>query len=782
MTIMQNPKQLFIGLILVAGIVGLSYRSIMAQPVDSWNTYTSLADVDQVLLTGDGDVIALTSGGLYTYTPGGSLLRWSTVDGLYRLRATTMAYDAVNEGIWLGYIDGTFEFFSPERGTIQRYSDIARSTRFQSKRINRMIVNNGELFIATDFGVVVFDTGRRIVIDTYSNLGRFESAVNVRDIAIVNNRIYVATQSGFATADLANPNLVEPSAWDNSDGQGNYGNLRLPLNALGISGGEIYAATSTNNYRFSDSDWQITGLFGAIPVRQFRYVSGSEALIGITSQRITVVGGATYALPGTLFNTAAIDSDRNTLYAGTPNRGLAMLNPLNATDWTFLNPDGPFMNAFAGMNSSDGILISGSSPGPGRAGFPAPATTGYYIFRDGGWSSYNTATAPELTATNFNSTFVSAFSSNYYVFGSWGRGAVLHNRETDEIRVLNQNTSPLEPIAGSSTFIVITGIDTDTRGNVWFVCYAAATNTLQMYDFAADEWTLYPNSAAITATDRYYSLTIDSFDQKWITLTSSTGAGRGLLLIGSDNSDAVKLTSAPTQGNLPNDLVNAVVQDKRGEIWLATERGIARYLFPDRVLSGTAQDRQASFLINEDTTAASPFLLRDLNATGLAVDAANRKWIASRDNGVWLIDENGRRVIRHFTTDNSPLPSNRILSITVDEKTGTVFMATEEGLISYTDIPREGARRMDDLFVYPNPYSYRQNTGPVVIDGLSDRTTISILTVDGRLVNRAEARSGRASWDVRDFQGNRVATGVYMIVAVDENNAERGVGKVVIIR
>jgi hypothetical protein len=774
---------LFIIIALWLPVTGLTCV-LQAQPIDSWQTHTSLSGIDQVLLGGDGRIIALTTGGVYSYTPGGSLIMYSTVDGMYRLRPSNIAYDDADNGIWMGYIDGTFEFLDLERGTFQRFTDIARSSRFPSRRINSMVLDGTDLYIGTDFGVVVFDTQRKIVIDTYSNLGRFESAVNVRDIVIRDNMIYVATQSGLAAANLGNTNLVEPSAWDNSDGMGSFGNLRVPMNALGVLDGEIFVSSSGNNHRFSGGTWQITAQFGTAVVREFQNFNGEEGLLAVTPERITILGVAEIALPGSTFTSAMFDTGQNTLFAGTVNNGLAILSPPApaSQDWEYLNPDGPYMNSFTGMNSSDGILISGSSPGPGRSGFPSPPQTGYYIYENDQWRSYNVSTSPDLASAGMNSFFVSAFSQDHYVFGTWGRGAVLHDRNTDEITVLNQNSSELEPIAGSNTFIVVPGIDTDNEGNIWFVSYLAANNTLQRYNPAQDEWDGFQRAASAGITDLYFSLTIDSFNQKWITLQSSTGAGRGLLVIGSDNEQSVKLTSAPTQGNLPNDLVNMVVQDKRGEIWLATERGIARYLFPDRLISGSAQDRQASFLINEDTSAASPFLLRDLNATGITVDAANRKWIASRDNGVWLIDENGRRVIRHFTTENSPLPSNRILSITNDEITGSIYISTDEGLISYTDIPREGVREMDELFVYPNPYSYRMNTGPVVIDRLSDQSTLSILTVDGRLVNRLEARSGRASWDVRDFQGNRVATGVYLIVSIDENNSERGLGKIVIVR
>ena len=127
--------------------------------------------------------------------------------------------------------------------------------------------------------------------------------------------------------------------------------------------------------------------------------------------------------------------------------------------------------------------------------------------------------------------------------------------------------------------------------------------------------------------------------------------------------------------------------------------------------------------------------------------------------------------------------SNTITSLAYDEETGQIFIATDRGLVSYVDVVRGSVAEMDDLFVYPNPFSYeRADMERVIIDRLSERTTIRIMTVDGRLVRRLEAQGGRAEWDVRDSNGRRVATGVYIIVSVDDQNDQRGVGKLVVIR
>jgi len=164
------------------------------------------------------------------------------------------------------------------------------------------------------------------------------------------------------------------------------------------------------------------------------------------------------------------------------------------------------------------------------------------------------------------------------------------------------------------------------------------------------------------------------------------------------------------------------------------------------------------------------------------VDAANRKWIGSEGDGVWLVSPNGDKVLNHFTVDNSPLISNNIISLAVDDQTGTVYMATDKGLVSYVSVVKGAQSKMKHLFIYPNPYSYSRETQPIIIDKLSQQTTIRIVTIDGHLVKKIEASGGRAEWDGRDYNGNKLPTGVYLIIALDKQDNEKGVGKVVIVR
>ncbi|MEX2397465.1 MAG: two-component regulator propeller domain-containing protein, partial [Balneolales bacterium] len=378
-------------------------------------------------------------------------------------------------------------------------------------------------------------------------------------------------------------------------------------------------------------------------------------------------------------------------------------------------------------------------------------------------------------------------TDDYYFFGSWGRGLAKHDKISDEITVYNSSNSPLNGFLESSSFVIIPGLATDSEGDMWVVSWSHDRGDA-LYKFNPDtnEWINYPRSRSALSADTYFDLTIDSFDQKWVSLMSTSVTGRGLLVLRTDenqNEQSVRLSE--DNGNLPHNSVNAMVQDERGEMWVATSRGVVRFPFPDRVIEGNFQDRQGNLLINADTTAGSAYLLSTIHATAIAVNAANEKWIGTEGDGLWLIAEDGGRhsVKHHFTTDNSPLISDNITSLVVDDETGKIFIATDEGLITYTDVIRGGKPEMDDLFIYPNPFSYQNEAEErIIIDGLSERSIVRIVSVDGRLVNRLEARGGRVEWNARDYNNNRIATGVYLVIAVDENNGSRGSGKVVIVR
>ncbi|RME92614.1 MAG: Por secretion system protein, partial [Bacteroidetes bacterium] len=127
--------------------------------------------------------------------------------------------------------------------------------------------------------------------------------------------------------------------------------------------------------------------------------------------------------------------------------------------------------------------------------------------------------------------------------------------------------------------------------------------------------------------------------------------------------------------------------------------------------------------------------------------------------------EDGKETLEHFTERNSPLPSNTVRSLAVDENTGEVFIGTEGGLVSYQGDAVRGTRvHTNRVQVFPNPVRPDYD-GPIAIRGLSENAKVKITDVNGKLVNEIEALGGQAIWNGRDYNGRRVQTGVYLVFA-----------------
>ena len=162
----------------------------------------------------------------------------------------------------------------------------------------------------------------------------------------------------------------------------------------------------------------------------------------------------------------------------------------------------------------------------------------------------------------------------------------------------------------------------------------------------------------------------------------------------------------------------------------------------------------------------------------MAIDGANRKWIGTK-NGVWLISPNGDKIIYRFTEENSPLLSNDIKQIAVDPTTGEVFMATFNGICSFRSSATEGGSFNDKILVFPNPVPPGYN-GMIAIRGLVDNALVKITELNGKLVYQTRALGGQAVWDSRNYKGDKIASGIYLVIVRDDTGTEKIVTKIVI--
>ena len=171
-----------------------------------------------------------------------------------------------------------------------------------------------------------------------------------------------------------------------------------------------------------------------------------------------------------------------------------------------------------------------------------------------------------------------------------------------------------------------------------------------------------------------------------------------------------------------------------------------------------------------------------VNIKGIAIDGAGRKWFATASNGAYLISEDNNTQLEHFTTDNSPLLSDNIESIAINNTTGEVYFGTDKGLCSYMGDATTANESMskDNVWAYPNPVkpSY---TGNITIQGLSYDTDIKITTSNGILVNEGRSNGGTYVWNGNDLKGKRVASGIYMVETATSSGEKGTVCKIAII-
>ena len=761
---------------------------LTSQPrqIGSWDEITAKSVVNDLAVDNNGVIWGATTGGLFSFSNGQFQQQLGKIDGLYELSASVISYLPSINRLYLGYEDGTIDIVNPESQEVSTLSDIRRTEQFNTKGVNSFLAIGDSLLVATDFGVVIYNLNNNLVISSATKFGSLNRGTAVNDIVIRGDSVFCATQFGIAVADL-NSDLVFDDNWrlyDQDDG--------LPdasVITLSVFDNRVFAGSQDQGlFQLDNNSWQAVTSVPSSTITSL-VTNGMDQLAVISERRVYMVNQELERINtirlnrGVPITSLAFLEDGETR-VGTTGIGLGIVEGNNITPQL---PNGPLINLFSEIIYESGYLYAGTSE-QFITGDPLNSSKGYQIFDGENWTAYTSAVTEELTQPAFSNAFELALTENALWVGSWGRGVVRHQLDENQISKYYNENSSLEGTRADNKFVVVPGLAADNNDELWATSFLS-TIPLYKYDDASEEWVSFNKSSAVFASDHYFKLFIDSFDQKWIALRNEAEDGVGLLLFDENNIDdpaddiGYRLTAEFDEGNLPNPTINDFVQDLNDEVWIATARGVARFIFPELIMEPNAfRERRAQWLINADTSATSPFLLRDIYATALAVNDANEKWIGTLNDGVWKVNAEGSEILEHFTEENSPLLNNAINDITIDKETGTVYIATTNGISTLVDTPVEPEASLDRLHVYPNPYSYQRNSEGVFIEGLPESSEITVLTVDGMLVDRFQAQGGRVKWSGLSYKGGQVATGVYMIIATNNSNNEKAVGKLVIVR
>lgn len=367
---------------------------------------------------------------------------------------------------------------------------------------------------------------------------------------------------------------------------------------------------------------------------------------------------------------------------------------------------------------------------------------------------------------------------------------VIENNE--QIHVFNQNNSPFRGAWGAR----VIGVTVDHENNLWVGCDNEGKSAHTWYVLPAEK--LRGDITAVTPSDWHGTKFDDNGNKDMgivvcrktpaiFSFNSTWGAPlRGLrtngTLTNTTDDELFDFTGILDQDGKPYepDRWACGVEDRRGRVWFGTTMGVVEITNPRELNANTRLNRIK--VPRNDGTNFADYLCETDIVYDIAVDNSNRKWIATDASGVFLVSENGDRIIEHFTKDNSPLPDNCVLSVSCDPNSNKVYFGLLSGLVSYTSDSSPAAEDFSDVYAYPNPVR-PDYTGPITITNLMDNSLVKIADAAGHVFYQGRSEGGMITWNGLDATGNRVRSGVYFVYASSNNDGSSAsaVTKIVVV-
>jgi hypothetical protein len=758
----------------------LGYATAYGQANNSWLGHYSYNNIIDISKSSD-KIYAASDNAFFTYDlQTNEIAKVSTINGLSGEEIATAVYSESTDKYIIGYTTGLIDIYDGITEEIRRVVDIVDKPTIppNRKQINHILEYNNTLYIATDYGISLYDVAALEFGDTYF-IGPNGSQIEVRQTTIMGEYIYAATNIGVFRAIVANDNLIDFEEWERI----NTNNWR----GIIAFGEDLYAISLTRRvFKFNGTSFSLQSQIPQYPTFLEDLKVIDNYLLAVDDQEVhiydtdlnEIVGIQSLdEYPDLEFNSVLLLG--NTLYLGTETEGILETTfPTAMTVTQQILPDGPLLNnTFSITAIPNELWVVYGDYNSGYDPYPLDER-GVSHLRDMAWT--NIPYTPEYDALSIVHATINPSNTNEVFLSSFFSG-ILRVEENQPVEILNQDNSDLESLdIGIPTYIDIRIGETkyDANGDLW-VLNSKVDNGIKVLR-SGGQWDSYSISEVISdplfGENGLAELEISDNNIKFITTQS-----HGVMAFDETRSEGsrFKTIRADEAGNLPTDDVRAVRLDKNGNLWIGTVKGIRVYFGAEGIFDD--EDPQSNDIIIVDEDGVPKELLFEQTVTDIEVDGSNNKWIATSASGVFYMSPDATETLAHFTKDNSPLPSNTVNNIEIDSESGRVYIATEKGLLSFQGTATSPKETLENVFAYPNPVRPGYS-GDLTISGLTNNANVKITDIEGNLVFEKTSEGGTMLWDTTAFGRHRVASGVYLILIASEDGTETKVTKVMIVR
>lgn len=752
----------------------LSTSSYARLPMGGWRMHSSYSNITEIEV-GRDKVYALCNGALMSVDKeDGSIEYYNKVTGLSSSNITCFRYDKETGRIILTYADGNIDILD-DNGYVINISDMYLSQTSENKTVNDILISDRTAYLAMRFGILQLDLQRREIKDTYY-IGDNATAVNIQHLTICNDTLYALSTDTLYFAALSS-NKIDYRNWKT---------VTLPSTGA-VAGLEtvadtLYLLQDNKIYRYSAQKWIVCQF--EQDYHTIRSLAGTLTAISpygtdfikndLITHHISSFAGA-----------RDIDYDPQTQIYWYPyfSEGVGAYY-INKSTYNLYKPNGPVSNKpyrlrFTGNRLymvPGGYWAVKDNTISSAMFYENEKWTNYdykQFYSDLGYYSYDYSDilGDPNDPTHF---FICAFSVGLLEF-----------RNNKFYKLHDVTNSPFVSMIADNprTYTWVDGLVFDSQGNLFVHnCFAGCLCMLT----PDGKWFEFRNKATLNLTRTKQVLISNKNPNIKIIVCNIEGAGigvmddNGTLANEADDRAVFRHEFVDQNGNsiIPENIYY-IEQDKDGELWVGTSAGIV--IIPNVEQLFTSNDCKRVIIPRTDGSGLADYLLSDEQINAIAVDGANRKWIGTQESGLYLLSADGTETIEHFTTDNSLLPDNSILSIAINSNSGEVFIGTGIGLVSYQSDAADGEEQIpnSELYVYPNPV-YDKAT--ITITGLRDNTTVKITDVAGNLVAETHSLGSLAIWDGKDSSGAYTRSGVYLMQCLTSDGKQYAITKVLIIK